>query len=102
MSVPSLESKVNAFLHANAAHRLVNEQCGPFHIGFDADDPLVWLRERFRRRGIGAAVTAALTRAAFDDGLECVWLSPAGPDQERLYASIGYRSCGEMLFIWKQ
>ena len=59
------------------------------------------VREQFRRRGIGAAVTAALTRAAFDDGLECVWLSPAGPEQERLYATVGYRSSGEVLFILK-
>jgi hypothetical protein len=41
--VSSLEAKVNAFLHANAASRLVNEKVGPFHIGFDADDPLIWL-----------------------------------------------------------
>lgn len=53
----------------------------------------------FRKRGIGAAVTALLTRTAFESGLDCAWLSPAGPDQERLYASIGYQSTGEMLFI---
>jgi ribosomal protein S18 acetylase RimI-like enzyme len=57
------------------------------------------VRTSFRRRGIGAAVTAALTRAAFDDGLACVWLAPAGPEQERLYTTVGYRSAGEMLFI---
>ncbi|OLE29274.1 MAG: hypothetical protein AUG49_00040 [Catenulispora sp. 13_1_20CM_3_70_7] len=59
-------------------------------------------RPGFRRRGIGAALTAALTRQLVDVvGLECVWLSPAGPDQERLYGTVGYRSLGEMLFIWK-
>jgi GNAT superfamily N-acetyltransferase len=59
-------------------------------------------RPGFRRRGIGAALTAALTRHLVDVvGLECVWLSPAGPDQERLYGTVGYRSLGEMLFIWK-
>jgi RimJ/RimL family protein N-acetyltransferase len=59
-------------------------------------------RPAFRRRGAGAAVTAALSRHLLEVvGLDCVWLSPAGPDQERLYASIGYRSLGEMLFIWK-
>jgi ribosomal protein S18 acetylase RimI-like enzyme len=59
-------------------------------------------RPGFRRRGIGGAVTAALSRHLLETvGLECVWLSPAGPDQERLYASVGYRSLGEMLFIWK-
>ena len=59
-------------------------------------------RPAFRRRGAGAAVTAALSRHLLEvAGLDCLWLSPAGPDQERLYASIGYRSLGEMLFIWK-
>ncbi|NUR61298.1 MAG: hypothetical protein HOV87_21950, partial [Catenulispora sp.] len=48
------------------------------------------------------AVTAALTRHVLEvSGLDCVWLSPAGPDQERLYATVGYRSLGEMLFIWR-
>ncbi|MBR7834102.1 GNAT family N-acetyltransferase [Actinospica durhamensis] len=60
------------------------------------------VREAFRRRGIGAAVTGVLSRAAFDLGLECAWLSPAGPAQERMYASIGYRSSGEMVFIAKE
>ena len=59
-------------------------------------------RPAFRRRGIGAAVTAALTRHLLEvSGLDCVWLSPAGPDQERLYATVGYQSLGEMLFIWR-
>ena len=47
-------------------------------------------------------MTAALSRHLVEVvGLECVWLSPAGPDQERLYATVGYQSLGEMLFIWK-
>lgn len=59
-------------------------------------------RPAFRRRGIGAAVTAALSRHLLEvSGLDCVWLSPAGSDQERLYGTVGYRSLGEMLFIWK-
>ncbi|GAA1962358.1 hypothetical protein GCM10009838_19070 [Catenulispora subtropica] len=59
-------------------------------------------RPAFRRRGVGAAVTAALSRHLLEvSGLDCVWLSPAGPDQERLYSTVGYRSLGEMLFIWK-
>jgi predicted GNAT family acetyltransferase len=60
------------------------------------------VRAPYRRRGIGATVTAALTRAAFEDGLDCVWLAPAGPTQERMYASIGYRSLGEVLYILKE
>ncbi|MFD0638319.1 hypothetical protein ACFQ9X_48915 [Catenulispora yoronensis] len=34
----TLESKVNGYLHANARGRATNEACGPFHIGFDADN----------------------------------------------------------------
>lgn len=62
----------------------------------------IGVREAFRRRGIGGAVTAALTAEAFQRGVECVWLTPAGPDQERLYASVGFQSVGEMLFMWKR
>ena len=62
----------------------------------------IGVREAFRRRGIGAAVTAALAADAFGRGVECVWLTPAGPDQERLYASVGFESVGEMLFMWKR
>jgi GNAT superfamily N-acetyltransferase len=59
-------------------------------------------RPGFRRRGVGAALTAALSRHLVEVvGLECVWLAPAGPDQERLYGTVGYRSLGEMLFIWQ-
>jgi GNAT superfamily N-acetyltransferase len=62
----------------------------------------IGVREAFRRRGVGAAVTRALTQEAFDRGVECVWLTPAGADQERLYGTVGFRSLGEMLFIWKK
>lgn len=59
------------------------------------------VRSEFRRRGIGGAVTGLLSQEAFERGAECVWLTPAGADQERLYASLGYRSTGKMLFISK-
>lgn len=55
--------------------------------------------ETFRRRGIGAALSAWLTRTAFERGFETVWLEPGGPDVERIYASIGYRRTGEKLNI---
>ncbi|MFH9616915.1 GNAT family N-acetyltransferase [Streptomyces pratensis] len=53
----------------------------------------------FRRRGVGAALSAWLTRTAFDRGFTTVWLEPGGPDVERIYASIGYRRAGEKLNI---
>jgi ribosomal protein S18 acetylase RimI-like enzyme len=75
--------------------------CGPAIAG-TTEVGGIGTRPAFRRRGAGAAVTAELSRHLLEvAGLDCVWLSPAGPEQERLYASIGYRSLGEMLFIWK-
>ena len=55
--------------------------------------------DAFRRRGVGAALSAWLTRTAFDRGSGTVWLEPGGPDVERIYASIGYRRTGEKLNI---
>jgi GNAT superfamily N-acetyltransferase len=55
--------------------------------------------EAFRRRGIGAALSAWLTRTAFERGFHTVWLEPGGPDVERVYAGIGYRRTGEKLNI---
>ncbi|MFC8227068.1 GNAT family N-acetyltransferase [Streptomyces sp. NPDC057287] len=53
----------------------------------------------FRRRGVGAALAAWLTRTAFARGFHTVWLEPGGPDVERIYASVGYRRTGEKLNI---
>lgn len=55
--------------------------------------------DAFRRRGVGAALSAWLTRTAFARGFHTVWLEPGGPDVERIYASIGYRRTGEKLNI---
>ncbi len=46
---------------------------------------------RFRRRGIGCAITGALVRAAFQGGLARVWLTPAGVAEERIYGRVGFR-----------
>ncbi|MHC3459986.1 GNAT family N-acetyltransferase [Streptomyces flavovirens] len=53
----------------------------------------------FRRRGAGAALSAWLTRAAFDRGCHTVWLEPGDPGVERIYAGIGYRRVGEKLDV---
>ncbi|MGW0782077.1 GNAT family N-acetyltransferase [Streptomyces sp. NPDC002913] len=55
--------------------------------------------EAFRRRGVAAALSAWLTRTAFERGFHSVWLEPGGPDVERVYAGIGYRRTGEKLNI---
>lgn len=53
----------------------------------------------FRRRGVGAALTAWLTERALDQGCRTVWLEPGDPDAERIYAGVGYRRIGEKLNI---
>lgn len=55
--------------------------------------------EEFRRRGIGAALSAHLTATAFERGCRVVWLEPGDADVERIYVSIGYRRVGEKLNI---
>ncbi|MET7305596.1 GNAT family N-acetyltransferase [Streptomyces sp. NPDC005134] len=55
--------------------------------------------DTFRRRGIGAALSAHLTAIAFSRGCRVVWLEPGDADVERIYAGIGYRRIGEKLNI---
>jgi ribosomal protein S18 acetylase RimI-like enzyme len=54
---------------------------------------------RFRRRGIGAALSAHVTALAHARGYRLVWLEPADETVERIYAGIGYRRVGEKLNI---
>jgi len=44
-----------------------------------------------RRRGLGAAVTAALTRHALDQGAEIVLMSAGDDDVARVYERVGFR-----------
>jgi ribosomal protein S18 acetylase RimI-like enzyme len=47
-----------------------------------------------RRRGLGAAVTAALAADALDRGVQTVFLSASDQAVARVYASIGFREVG--------
>lgn len=47
-----------------------------------------------RRRGLGAAVTAALARHALDTGVELVLLSAGSDDIARVYTRVGFRRVG--------
>ncbi len=47
-----------------------------------------------RRRGLGAAVTAALAADALDRGVQTVFLSASDQAVARVYASIGFREIG--------
>ncbi|MFI5768091.1 GNAT family N-acetyltransferase [Streptomyces sp. NPDC051658] len=55
--------------------------------------------DAYRRRGIGAALSAHLTATAFERGCRVVWLEPGDADAERIYAGIGYRRVDEKLNI---
>ena len=54
---------------------------------------------RFRRKGIGALLTATLARAAVLNGVEIVYLTPAHDEGERLYERVGFRTAGESLHL---
>jgi GNAT superfamily N-acetyltransferase len=59
----------------------------------------VGVRTKYRRRGVGAAITLYLTRAAHAAGAETVFLTPGGDAQERIYARVGYRRTDSVLFM---
>lgn len=59
----------------------------------------IGVRPAFRRRGLGAAITAFLTRAVHDAGGETVFLTPAGVPEQRLYERVGYVPAGMMLHL---
>ncbi len=53
----------------------------------------------YRKRGIGAALTAFLTAAVHDAGARTVFLTPAGVPEQRMYARAGYTPTGDMLHL---
>lgn len=46
-----------------------------------------------RRRGIASAMTSALAALAQRRGVGLTWLSPGGPDAERVYRRAGFETC---------
>ncbi|MGO9342543.1 MAG: GNAT family N-acetyltransferase [Acidimicrobiales bacterium] len=54
---------------------------------------------RFRRKGIGALITSTLARAAFESGVEIVYLTPAHDEGGRIYESVGFARAGESLHL---
>jgi hypothetical protein len=55
--------------------------------------------ERFRDRGIGAAVTAELARLAFEAGVEFAFLVPGSVATQRIYERAGFEATDEMLHL---
>jgi ribosomal protein S18 acetylase RimI-like enzyme len=59
----------------------------------------IGVREAYRRRGVGAALTAFLTTAVHAQGARTVFLTPAGVPEQRIYARVGFAPAGEMLHL---
>jgi ribosomal protein S18 acetylase RimI-like enzyme len=59
----------------------------------------IGVRSAFRRRGLGAAITAFLTAAVHAAGGRTVFLTPAGVPEQRLYERVGYVSAGAMVHL---
>jgi ribosomal protein S18 acetylase RimI-like enzyme len=57
------------------------------------------VRAPYRRRGLGGAITAALSRQIFDSGADLAWLEASGDDSWRIYERIGFRAAGRRLYI---
>jgi ribosomal protein S18 acetylase RimI-like enzyme len=53
--------------------------------------------EPYRRQGIGAVLTAYITRAAFDSGVEVAFLIVANEAAGRVYERIGFRTIAHLL-----
>ena len=52
-----------------------------------------------RRRGLGAALTSAATRAAYDRGAELAVLTPGDDDPRRVYERVGFRAAATMVHL---
>lgn len=57
------------------------------------------VHERFRRRGIAAALTAAITATAFERGAEAAWMEASGEESWRVYERVGFVPSGQRLYI---
>lgn len=55
----------------------------------------IGVRPRFRRRGIAAAITNRLARAAFAASAASVFLTPGGPAEQRIYQRVGFTVAAE-------
>lgn len=57
------------------------------------------VRGQHRRRGIGGAITAELSRRLFSAGARLAWLEASGEDSWRVYERVGFRPHGQRLYI---
>jgi GNAT superfamily N-acetyltransferase len=59
----------------------------------------VGVRERYRRRGIAAAIVSDLARRATARGTQTVFLMAHGEPEERIYARVGFQTIGEVIHV---
>ncbi|MDI1461607.1 GNAT family N-acetyltransferase [Catellatospora sp. KI3] len=59
----------------------------------------VGTRPPYRGRGVGAAVTAAVAAAMFDQDASSVWLEYSGDGSRRVYERLGFRPTGTRLYL---
>ncbi|WP_430780254.1 GNAT family N-acetyltransferase [Actinoplanes sp. G11-F43] len=57
------------------------------------------VREKFRRRGLGAAISSGIARRLFDRGAGFAWLEASGDDSWRVYERIGFVPSGHRLYM---
>ncbi|HET8845559.1 MAG TPA: GNAT family N-acetyltransferase [Ktedonobacteraceae bacterium] len=57
----------------------------------------VGVRTAFRRQGIAGAMTSWLTRKAFAQGIQNVFLMAAGENEARIYARVGFARVAEVV-----
>ncbi len=59
----------------------------------------IGVREEFRKRGIGGAITAELARLAFAGSVDLAFLTPGNEDTARIYERAGFERTDEMLHL---
>jgi predicted GNAT family acetyltransferase len=59
----------------------------------------IGVRDGFRGRGIGGAITFELARLAFDSGVDVAFLTPGDEDTARIYERAGFSPTEEMLHL---
>ena len=55
--------------------------------------------ERFRKRGLGTALTSRVAQEAFERGVEVLFLSTISEEAGRIYERVGFRFVTRMLFM---
>ncbi|HEX8826134.1 MAG TPA: GNAT family N-acetyltransferase [Archangium sp.] len=55
--------------------------------------------ERFRKRGLGSAVTSRVAREAFEGSVDVLFLSTVTEEAGRIYERVGFRFLTRMLFL---